>query len=70
MIVEERPNIKGRVRTCYNLAGYMDDYTILDNNGVGDWQPGQWLCLVFKVDKHFPTGGMHGKDYDIIEEIL
>lgn len=66
MTIEEAPGIVGECTTIIN--GFMDDYKVLDTNGVGDWDIGEWICLLPTADG-MPVGGQHGPDLDIVEEI-
>lgn len=76
IIVEEWEGGIGFCTTLKNEDGYIDDYKIIDNNGVthygahyGETFPiGSWLCIGIP-DHGYANGGIRGPDFDIIEEV-
>jgi hypothetical protein len=71
IIVEEWD--KGEHFTNKNKDGYIDDYKIIDTNGIDsalgeDLIKDDWLCI--GLPEHgYANGGIRGPDFDIIEEV-
>jgi hypothetical protein len=47
---------------------FIDDYMIVKSTRK-NYKEGDYICLLLH-DVGFPTGGQHGEEWDIIEEVV
>ena len=67
IIVEEWPDHDG----CNYRCGFPCDYRVLEPGDHDCVSRVGWLCLLLPdVEGELPTGGAHGTDFDIVEEIF
>jgi len=60
-IIEEWPH-----GTSVIKDGFIDDYKIIESEF---FDKDDYICLFLKCGS-YPTGGQHGEEWDIIEEVV